>query len=149
MTAGEYCNRTVIITQMDTSIVEAAQLMRQHHVGDLVVVEQQETGAIPVGMITDRDLVIEIIAQEVPVNSVTVKDVMSTDIVTVTEDKTLLDSLNLMQGRGIRRLPVVNKKGVLQGILSADDAIELIAEATSNLARLVKYEISHEARVHP
>ena len=64
MTAGEYCNREVVITGQDASVTEAAMLMRQHHVGDLVVVENQGGKTLPIGIITDRDIVVEVIAKK-------------------------------------------------------------------------------------
>jgi len=149
MTAGKYCNREVVITGPDTSIVEAAQLMRKHHVGDLVVVEQQGDETIPVGIVTDRDLVVEVLAQEVSLESVSFKDLMSKDLLTVQQDETLLDTLQLMQQRGVRRALIVNGRGGLEGILTADDALELISEATNSLVRLVRREIMQEQKMHP
>lgn len=149
MTTGKYCNREVIITEPNTTVYAAARLMREHHVGDLVVVEKHGNENIPVGIVTDRDLVIEVLAQEVPLGSVTVKDVMSADPVAVAEDETLIDTLELMRGRGVRRVLVVDRHGGLQGILSADDAIELIAEAMNNLVKLVRREIAQETQHHP
>lgn len=144
MTAGKYCNRDVVITEPNTTINEAAKLMRQHHVGDLVVVKKQGEENIPVGIVTDRDLVVEVLAQEVPLDAVTFKDVMSTDLVTVSEEETLLDTLALMRNHGVRRTLIVNDHGGLEGILSADDAIGLIAEAMNSLVKLVRHEIMHE-----
>ena len=148
MTAGEYCNREVVITGQDVSVTEAAMLMRQHHVGDLVVVEKQGEKILPVGIITDRDIVIEVVAQKADPEALIIKDIMSTALVTVEEKQALLDTLTLMQNQGVRRIIVVDAQGSLQGLLSADDAIELIAEAINNLTKLVKREISHEEKEH-
>ena len=149
MTAGEYCNREVVITEQDTSITQAAMLMREFHVGSLVVIQKQGEVNVPIGIVTDRDLVIEVIAQRVPVESVTVDDVMSSDLVKVDEQKTLIDTLQLMLKRGVRRVPIVDGQGSLQGILTADDAIELMAESMSDLAKLVNQELTQEAKKHP
>ena len=148
MTAGEYCNREIIITGQDVSVTEAAMLMRQHHVGDLVVVEQQGEKTLPIGIITDRDIVIEVIAKKADPDTLIIKDIMSTGLVTVEENEALLDTLALMQNQGVRRIMVVDAQGSLQGLLSADDAIELIAEAINNLTKLVKREITHEEKEH-
>lgn len=147
MTAGEYCNREVVITSPETSITEAAKLMRQHHVGDLVVVEQQGEENMPIGIVTDRDLVVEVLAKDIPLESVTFRDIMNRDLVTVGEEETLLDTLALMQNRAVRRVLIVNSRGGLEGILSADDAIELIAEAMNSLVKLVRREITHEQQL--
>ena len=148
MTAGEYCNREVVITGQNVSVTEAAMLMRQHHVGDLVVVEKQGEKTLPIGIITDRDIVVEVIAQKADPDSLIIKNIMSTGLITVEERETLLDTLALMQKQGVRRILVVDGQGSLQGILSADDAIELIAEAMNNLTKLVKLEMSRKEKEH-
>ena len=149
MTAGKYCNREVVITDSNTTIPHAARLMRKHHVGDLVVVSKQGDENIPIGIVTDRDLVIEVLAQHVPLEAVTFKDVMNTNLVTVSEDETLLDTLAVMNKHGVRRVLIVNSHGGLEGILCADDAIELIAEAMNSLVKLVRNEIRQEVKQHP
>ena len=149
MTAGKYCNREVIIVEPTISVTEAAVLMRRHHVGDLVVVEKEGEEARPVGIITDRDIVIEVVAQKIDPDSLTVKDIMSTDPVRVAETVSLLDTLELMKQRGVRRVLVIADSGGLQGLLSADDAIELIAEQLNDLTQLVDREITREQKQHP
>ena len=149
MTAGEYCNREVIIVEPTISVTEAAALMRRHHVGDLVVVEKEGEEARPDGIITDRDIVIEVVAQKIDPDSLTVKDIMSTDPVSVAETVSLLDTLELMKQRGVRRVLVIADSGGLQGLLSADDAIELIAEQINDLTQLVDREITREQKQHP
>ena len=149
MSAGEYCNREVIIVEPTISVTEAAVLMRRHHVGDLVVVEKEGEEARPVGIITDRDIVIEVVAQKIDPDSLTVKDIMSTDPVRVAETVSLLDTLELMKQRGVRRVLVIADSGGLQGLLSADDAIELIAEQINDLTQLVNREITREQKQHP
>jgi len=149
MTAGEYCNREVIIVEPTISVTEAAVLMRRHHVGDLVVVEKEGEETRPVGIITDRDIVIEVVAQKIDPDSLTVKDIMSTDPVRVAETVSLLDTLELMKQRGVRRVLVIADSGGLQGLLSADDAIELIAEQLNDLTQLVDREITREQKQHP
>ena len=89
MTAGEYCNREVVITGQDVSVTEAAMLKKQHHVGDLVVVEKQGEKTLPIGIITDRDIVIEVIAQKANPDSLMIKDIMSTGLITVEEKEAL------------------------------------------------------------
>lgn len=149
MTAGEYCNREIVVTEKNTSITEAAMLMRNHHVGDLVIVEKQAEKTIPTGIITDRDLVVEVIAQKVDPDALSLKDIMSTGLVAVEEKESLLDVLDVMQKKSVRRIVVVDEQGSLQGLLSADDVIELIAEAMNNLTKLVKHEITREEKERP
>lgn len=149
MTAGEYCNRDVAVIKPETSIVEAARLMRQYHVGALVVVDETSSGVAPIGILTDRDLVVEVMALEIHPESIAAKDVMSSEPISVSESTVLLDTLELMQTHGVRRILVVNESGVLQGILSTDDVLELIAEASNHLVNLVRKEINREQHIHP
>ena len=123
--------------------------MRRHHVGDLVVIEKEGEEAIPIGIITDRDIVIEVMAQKLDPDSLIVKDIMSTDPVSVPVTTSLLDTLELMKQRGVRRVLVVADDGSLQGLLSADDAIELIAEQLNDLTQLVNREVTREQKQHP
>ena len=149
MSAGEYCNREVIIVEPTISVTEAAELMRHHHVGDLVVVEKQAEQSRPLGIVTDRDIVIEVVAQKIDPDSLTVKDIMSANPVSVPESTSLMDTLDTMKQKGVRRLLVVADNGSLQGLLSADDAIELIAEQVDDLTQLVKREVKQEQKQHP
>lgn len=149
MTAGEYCNREVVIIEAQNSISEAAYLMRKHHVGTLVVIERQRSLSRPVGIITDRDLVIEVIAQQVPQEALLVKDLMNRELVYVTEQETLLNTIALMHKQGVRRLLVLDCKGSLQGIISADDITELLAEAMYNLSNIAGREVGNEKSLHP
>lgn len=137
MPIGEICSRKVIIVHSGDSALEAAQLMRQHHVGDVVVVQDLGTRRIPVGIVTDRDLVVEIMAPGLDPNALTVGDIMTPDIATVNENASLLEAVELMRTRGVRRLPVTDPFGNLSGILTLDDLLELLAEEMTNLARSV------------
>lgn len=140
MSVGEICNRDVVITDRTTTIMEAAQLMRQYHVGNVVVVEDKGDQNVPVGILTDRDIVLEVLAKTVALDTVTVGDVMSSDLITAREQDGVWETIKLMRSRGIRRLPVVNDQGGLEGILAVDDLLELLAEEIADLARVVSRE---------
>jgi CBS domain-containing protein len=147
MSIGVLCNREVIVTGPETSAQEAAELMRTHHVGDIVVVEERGGERRPVGLITDRDLVVEVLAQRVDPAAVTVKDLMTRDLETVLEEADFWDALSHMRACGVRRIPVVNGRGGLEGIFTVDDALELIAEGLVDLVKVVGRQISREQRV--
>lgn len=144
MSAGEYCNRDVVVAEKTESVREAINLMRSNHVGDVVVIEKRDDLIVPVGILTDRDIVVEILAEDVDLDAVNVGDVMSYQLVTVNEETKLLDVIKLMRIKGIRRLPVVNKQGGLEGILSVDDLLELVVEQLTDIVSLVSNEITHE-----
>jgi len=147
MSVGAICNREVIICRLDDSIQEVVALMRNHHVGDVVVVEDRGNEAVPVGILTDRDIVIELLAEEVDLNSVNIADVMSGELATVQEDDDILATIELMREKGVRRIPVVNLQGGLEGILAVDDLIGLIAEQLTDLIRLFGRELQHEKAI--
>ncbi len=149
MNAGELCNRTVITATPDTSILEAARLMRDNHVGSLIVIKDNEGHAEPAGIVTDRDIVIELIAKAVPVDNVTVGDIMSFALLKVTEDETVFDTAQRMRARGVRRVPVVTKTGELAGILALDDIMSLLGEELSMLSKLTQRETEQEAKKRP
>jgi CBS domain-containing protein len=144
MPISEICNREVVYAQRDNSALEAAKLMRQHHVGDLVIVDDNGGVKVPVGIVTDRDLVVEIMAPELDPAAITVGDIMTPELAVVKEDAGLYESIQYMRAIGVRRLPVVNAGGGLVGILTLDDMMELLAEEISTLAKLVKHEHKKE-----
>jgi len=145
MPVGEICNREVIVVHSSDSTLEAARLMRQHHVGDVVVIVEDSNGVrVPVGIVTDRDLVVEIVAPELNQTAITVGDIMVPDLVTVKEDTGVFEAIQYMRAKGVRRLPVVDGNGGLVGILALDDLLELLAEELFALARLVKREQKKE-----
>lgn len=136
MSVGEFCTREVVIANKKADITEVAQLMRKYHVGDVIVVERKDEQTIPVGIITDRDIVVELIAQKVDLDDVTAADVMSFDMLVVTTKDGIWETLQQMRSRGVRRVPVVNERGSLEGILCHDDMVELLAEELTLLARI-------------
>lgn len=144
MKAGDVCNREVVVVQRETSVAEAARLMRELHVGDLVVVDKQQGRRVPVGILTDRDLVLEVLAEGVDVNTVTVGDIMSYELATANEHDDLYETIKHMRARGVRRIPVVGPDKSLVGILTVDDLIELYAEEFADLARLITREQTRE-----
>ena len=146
MSAGEYCNRDVVMISKDAAVRDAVNLLRNYHVGDVVVVEKVAGKNHPIGILTDRDIVVEILAKDVDVTSVTVGDVMSLKLVTVTEQTSLLDTLESMHQHGVRRLPVVDTAGALVGIITLDDLLELFAEQISKVAALMKNEQHRERK---
>lgn len=149
MRVGEVCNRDVVIIDRNDPISDAAKLMRQYHVGDVVVAEKRNGRPFPVGILTDRDLVVEVLANEVPPDTLLVGDVMSFDLITAREEESLLDALKRMRDKGVRRLPVVLADGALAGILTMDTVLDLIAEQMADLVVLVGREQRRESDRQP
>jgi predicted transcriptional regulator len=119
--------------------------MRQHHVGSVVVVEERKGVRVPVGIVTDRDLVVEVMAPDLVQMVITVGDIMGPKLVTVQDGMGIYESIRYMRVEGVRRLPVVDSRGGLIGILALDDLLELLAEELLELSRLVKHEQKKES----
>ena len=146
MSIGELCNREVMFAIRKTSITEAAQLMRQYHVGDLVVVDLVEGKRVPVGIVTDRDIVIEIIGDSLSVDNFTVGDIMRQQLISVQEKDGVIETIRLMRAHGIRRIPVIDEEGGLAGIVSVDDMLDLLAGELTELAKVAPRAQAWEAR---
>lgn len=144
MSVGQICNRDTVIVRRDDSIVDAAKIMREFHVGSVVVVEDAGTCTKPVGILTDRDLVVEILAAELDPGTVSVGDIMSYELTTAQEDDGLWDTMRRMRTKGVRRMPVVDGEGMLVGILSSDDLLELLADEFGQLVRISGHEREQE-----
>ena len=145
MPVGEICNRDVIIAKRDVTVLEAAKLMRQHHVGGIVIIEENNGVRTPVGIVTDRDLVVEIIAPELDYRVITVGDIMGSELVTVKENMGVFEAIQYMRAKGVRRLPVVDMNDGLVGILTLDDLLDLLSDEIFSLAKLVTHEQKKEA----
>jgi CBS domain-containing protein len=146
MNAGELCNREVVFTYRNTPLVEAARLMREHHVGSLVVVVDRLSERVPVGILTDRDIVVAVVAKELDPRSLTVGDVVTGELIKVREQDGIPDALRLMREKGVRRVPVLTHSGALAGILTIDDLLELMAEELGAFARTIDRERVRETR---
>lgn len=145
MNVGEICNREVIIAYRTESMTGIAKLMRNAHVGSVIVACRNKGITQPLGIITDRDLVMEVLAQEVDPNKIYAEDVMSSVLHCVKESDSTWEAISLMRNKGIRRIPVLDDAGSLAGILALDDVMELLADELSNLVSLVGREQRKES----
>lgn len=144
MNAGDICNRTVTIAERGMPLTEAAQLMRERHVGCLVVVDEIGAGRIVVGMLTDRDIVTSVVAKALDPAQLVVGDVMSVDVITALKDDSIQDMLSEMRRKGLRRLPVVTPHGVLVGLVTLDDLLPIMAEYLHDMATTIGAGFAHE-----
>lgn len=146
MPIGTVCVRDVLIAPKSTTIADAARLMRQHHVGDLIVVDLIGEKRIPIGIVTDRDIVISVVATNLDPKVFMLGDLVFADLVTIREDKGILEAVRQMRSKGVRRMPVVNSVGGLVGIVTVDDMIQLLGEELSELGKLISRERAKEMR---
>ncbi len=137
MLISDVCNRNVVCATRETTISDAASLMRRHHIGDVVVVDQLEGDRMPVGIVTDRDIVVEVVAPGLDAKVITLGDVLlSGRLVTVEGRESCPDTIRLMSAKGVHRMPVVTERGALAGIVSIDDLLPHLATQLSDLADL-------------
>lgn len=146
MPIGEICNREVVVAWRNDTALEASRLMRQHHVGNVLVVDDRNGVQIPVGIITDRDLIIKIMAPELDGAAITVGDIMSRELVTVKESTGVFETIQYMRQKAVRRLPIVDESGGLVGILTLGDLLELLSEEFHEIAKLVRDKQQKESR---
>jgi len=149
LTAGDLCTRETVCVPRTASLTDAARLMRERHVGSLVVVDEQPAGRVPAGVITDRDFVTAVLAPDVDVHALRVEDVMSTEPVVAQERASLFDALAVMRSKGVRRLVVTDTQGLLQGVLALDDVIEVVSEQLQAVARALASGRGREQRSRP
>jgi CBS domain-containing protein len=150
MTAGEVCSRVPAVTYPGVAVNEAARTMREQHVGCLVVVEEAAQGRrVALGVLTDRDIVTEVVAKDHDPTMVRVADVMSRDLVTAREEDSVADVLALMRRKGVRRIPITGPQEVLVGLVALDDVLGVVAAQLQSLAAAIGSEQKRERLVRP
>lgn len=143
MSIRALCGRAVVTIQRQASVEDAARLMRSSHVGDVVVVDAADA-RIPVGIITDRDIVLEVVGRGLTPAATSVGSVMSTPVLTLREEDGFLTALDKMSARGVRRAPVVDGEGHLRGLVSVDDLVPLLAQELAKIGVLIRHEQAAE-----
>jgi len=148
---GRICRRNVISIGPGEDIPAAARLMREKHVGYLIVTEPIAGSELAkvVGVLTDRDIVVAVVAREVEPRLLKVGEVMTRSPLLVGEDNSLDAVLGFMRDAGVRRVPVVGPHGELLGVLSMDDVLERMAQQLTNIAASMRSEQRTERLVRP
>jgi CBS domain-containing protein len=136
MPISEFCHRDVVWATRDTTVTEAANLMRKHHIGDVIIIETRNGKRIPVGIVTDRDIVIEVIAAGIDPRLLKLGDLRLAPLVTVDEGASYAQTVSRMSVEGVRRMPVVGTDGALTGIITLDDMLWQLAAPLAALAGL-------------
>ena len=144
MAIGEVCTRVVVVARRGESVATAAQLMRERHVGCVVVVDEDGGRRVPAGILTDRDIVVAVVAPGLDPAVILVGDVMSAELLSIDEGAGIAETVELMRARGIRRLPVTDAAGTLIGLVAADDILSLLAEEIAGIAGMVSREEKRE-----
>ncbi len=122
MSLRKITKKRVVTVRPDESVVKAARLMEEKNVGSVVVIQNKK----PVGILTDRDIAIRVVAWKADIGSTLVKRVMTKRVVTGRDDQRVAELAKVMHEHGIRRVPIVNKKGALSGIITLDDLLYMM-----------------------
>ncbi|HEY5761102.1 MAG TPA: CBS domain-containing protein [Steroidobacter sp.] len=146
MKLKELCVLDVVCCHRGTTIAQAARLMRQHHTGDLVVIDESDGSREPIGMITDRDIVMEVTAKSHDPERTQVSQVMTSPLVVASGSESVATAIQRMREHGVRRLPIVDDNGAVFGIITLDDLYRVLAEHTAALASIVSKEQTRENR---
>lgn len=144
MNLMDICTRSVVTCDRGMGAQALARAMRERHVGDVVVVDPCDGGVTPVGIVTDRDLVVQLIACGVDPARYCAEDLMNGDIVTAVGSETVFDAIWHMRRGGVRRLPVVDARNRLQGLVTMDDLTDALAQELSALARIAPRQADRE-----
>jgi len=148
---GTICRRSVITVRPYEELTAAAHLMRDKHVGYLIVIEPDlpEQKVKPVGVLTDRDIVVTVVARDTDPRSLKVEDVMTRQPVVIAEGDSIGSALTEMRRIGVRRLPVVDFRGHLAGVLSLDDVLDALAAELQDVAGSIRNEQRIEGALRP
>ncbi len=144
MLLRDICTPDVACCSGQTTVLEAARLMRHRHVGDLVVVTDVEDERTPLGVVTDRDLVLEVLGNGLDPATTKVATLLNRPVVLAseTEDTTLV--LERMRAHGVRRVPVVDGQGFVVGILTLNDLLQQLVTDASGLLEIMAKGRSRE-----
>jgi CBS domain-containing protein len=137
MTIDRLIRRPVLTLPPDATCEEAAQLMRDENVGAVVVAEEGR----PLGVVTDRDLVVRVIAAGEEAGKLMLREVMSGQPIFLGEQRNLDQVIATMQEQGIRRVPIVDAAGRLEGLIALDDLLLLLSDQLGALSDTVRAEI--------
>ena len=137
MRISDICSRSVACVGIHTTAREAAWKMSEVHTGTLVITAQN---GVPIGILTDRDLVLKVLAKGAAAEAVVVGDVMTKEAITCNADEDIFDAVQSMRRHGVRRLPVVDPELGVIGLLSADDIYSALASHMKELGQALLRE---------
>jgi len=149
MRLADICTPLAVHIGPAASVRDAARLMRERHVGAIVITSREGNTLTPVGIVTDRDIAISVVAAGVDPDTVAVRDVMSQPVATCRADQDLFDAVRMMRTYGVRRLPVLNADGEFIGYVSAEDIHGALAMELRDLDRAVLREQAREIETRP
>jgi CBS domain-containing protein len=144
MRVADVCTPLTVYIEPSASVRDAAKLMRERHVGTVVIVDKSNYRCIPTGIITDRDIAISVVAAGIDPDAVTVRDVMSRPVAICTADQDIFEVIRTMRSHGVRRLPMLNEDGDFAGFVAADDVYDALVKEFRGLNEVFLREQARE-----
>lgn len=149
MPISDICSPGLVTVQKGASIQFVAALMKRLHVGTVIVVESETHPNKPIGIITDRDIVLKAVAENLNLSQLHVGDIMSQNLAMIEKEKGVYDAIKIMRKRGVRRLLVVDGDQRLCGILSSDDLLQMLGDEMSEIGSLFQSQSRNEEKYYP
>ena len=144
MPIQDLCTRKLISIEKGSTLRQAAQLMKKHHIGDVVIVESNGVNK-PIGILTDRDIVLGVVAENLPF-STSVDEIMSKNIVQVKRTEGIATVVKKMEREGVNRMIIVDDFGSVCGIVTSDDILRLVAKELTGLGKIVERQVENEKK---
>lgn len=144
MRVADVCTPLTVHIDPMASVRDAAKLMRERHVGAVVVADKHNRRCVPIGVVTDRDIAISVVAAGIDPDNVTVGDVMSQPVATCTADQDIFDAIQTMRSHGVRRLPMLDASGDFAGFVAADDVYDALVKEFRGLSEVFLREQARE-----
>lgn len=140
--------KDVVCLKPDDTVYDAAREMLENHIGDIVITQEENGKTMPVGIVTDRDLVINATAKKLDPETIKLSDIMSKKVITATEDDDLTTLVRLVVDEGVSRLPIVDEAGNLAGILSSKRLFQYFAQGLCELSSISVQQQQREESTH-
>jgi CBS domain-containing protein len=142
--ANDFCRTDMITADEHASLYQISKLMRDHHIGDVVITRTEDSHQLPIGVVTDRDIVVHGIACDVDLDEVAAGDLSTQDLVAVDEDADIFEIARTMNMHAVRRV-LVKRKSQFVGIITLDDILWALSLIVSNLGAVPERQIQHES----
>jgi CBS domain-containing protein len=141
MNVGDICSKNIVYVLQQDSVLDVARIMRKKHVGSVVVVENMHGEIRPQGMITERDLVLEVLIAKLDPSVVKAEDILTCELICVTETHDIKEAIKYLRYYGVRRAPVVNVNGILVGLFSIEDSLSILSKEFTETVKLLSNEL--------
>lgn len=145
MPIRKIATKNVVTLTPEATVQDAAKKMREYHVGNVVIVESKNGKTVPLGILTDRDIVLSLVAFGLDASKVLAEEIMAPLLTTAKSTDSFNHVLELMKQHGVKRIPLVNSAGALEGIVSDEDIISILAFELTNVARIKDRQIKVES----